>query len=200
MDEKTNPVKSVTIDNPEQASTNFYWTYETQSQVFNLQTTIRGTLTMEQIQAHVRSALEATAHICQLGGQAKQAGKNAYDTPALPLPVATPVDNLINQAASIPLTGVPENPVETQAPKTEELSFMTEFLECRITNEKQYFKVKGKPYSKFGVTVWPEVLAQAGIPYAKMKGETYNFLGYKATYTKNAKGSPEKITKLEKVA
>ena len=192
MDDKTSTVKSVTIDNPEQASTNFYWTYETQSQVFNLQTTIRGILSLEQVQAHIKSALEATAHIHSLGGLAKQVGKNAYETPAATLPVPTPVDVIVTEMANVPAS---EGVVSTQSD-----FYDTEKLLVTLTNGKKYYRVKGGMWMKYGVTVWDEVLVQAGIPVGKLEGKEYDLKGYKATFIRKADGKPDKVTKLEKVA
>jgi hypothetical protein len=186
MDEKTSTV-NVTIDNPEQASTNFYWTYETQSQVFNLQTTIRGILSFDQIQAHIKSALEATAHIHSLGGQAKQVGRNAYETPApLPEPIVT---EMVNKPAE-----------EKGVVKTQSDIYDTEKLLVTITNGKKYYRVKGGMWMKYGVTIWDEVLVKAGIPTGKLEGKEYDLKGYKATFIRKADGKPDKVTILEKVA
>jgi hypothetical protein len=191
----TDHTGTVTIDNPEQASTNFYWTYETQSQVFNLQTTIRGILTFEQIQAHIKSALEATAHIHSLGGQAKQVGKNAYETPAAPLPEPTTVDAIITEATKLSLPAEESKGVV----KTQNDIYDTEKLLVTITNGKKYYRVKGGMWMKYGVTVWDEVLVKAGIPVGQLEGKEYDLKGYKATFIRKADGKPDKVTNLEKV-
>lgn len=203
MAEKTSTEsKPVTIDNPEMASTNFYWTYETEKQVFNLQTTIRGTLTFEQIQAHIASALAATAHVCMLGGNAKQVGRSA-DVPSSPLPATAtpPMTSPIPEEPPLPNEPVYEPvPQAPQVPRAiEEFSFATVKLYCTKTNDKMYFKVAGGQYVKYGVTVWPEVLASAGIKWSALDPKPYDFLGYKAFYIKNGKGNPEKVIRLEKV-
>ena len=204
--------KAVTIDNPEQASTNFYWTYDTVNGAFNLQTTIRGILTLEQIQAHIKSALEATAHVVSLGGLAKQVGKS--ETPGAKLPEPTPVDKIMTEMANTsmpwnPQEGVtvtepvlvPVAPVVPSAPAQNTTEFMTVKLICTITNNKKYYKVTGGNWTKYGVTVWDEVLVGAGIPVGKLEGnpEGYNLNGYKATCLMKPDGKPEKIIKLEKV-
>ena len=186
--------KAVTIDNPEQASTNFYWTYDTVNGAFNLQTTIRGILTLEQIQAHIKSALEATAHVVSLGGLAKQVGKS--ETPGAKLPEPTPVDKIMTEMANTPMPWNPEQgvtvtepvlvpvtPVVPSAPTQNTAEFMTMKLICTITNGRKYFKVTGGNWHKFGVTVWDEVLVSVGIPVGKLEGnpEGYDFIGYKAT-------------------
>lgn len=204
MAEKTSTEsKPVTIDNPEMASTNFYWTYETEKQVFNLQTTIRGTLTFEQIQAHIASALAATAHVCMLGGNAKQVGRSS-DVPSSPLPVTAtpPMTPPIPEEPPLPSEPVYEPiPQAPQTPKApEEFSFTTVKLYCTLTDGKMYFKVAGGQYVKYGVTVWPEVLDGVGIKWGELQAKPYDFPGYKAVYVKNAKGSPQKVIRLEKIA
>jgi hypothetical protein len=193
----TGKTVDASIENPEQASTNFYWLYTTKDQTFNLQTTIRGVLDFEQIKAHVNSALGAIAFINEIGGQAKDL-RNKYDTtPAATLPQPTAVETIIaevqkadpifNQGAH----DITQNVVE---------SFDTEKLAVTISNGKKYFKVKGGMWSKYGVTVWDEVLVAAGIPVGKLEAQEYNLVGYKATFTRKADGKPEKVTQLEKVA
>jgi hypothetical protein len=66
--------------NPEEASTNFYWTYG-ENEVFNLQTTIRGNPTSDEIEAHLRSAKMGMLEIVKMGGRAKAVGQQ-------PAPVA----------------------------------------------------------------------------------------------------------------
>ena len=57
----------------EQASTNFYWTLGNEN-VFNLQTTIRSSLTDEQIAAHVDTVIRTLRHIVSKEGRAKAVG------------------------------------------------------------------------------------------------------------------------------
>ena len=187
------------IDNPEQASTNFYWTYETVNGVFNLQTTIRGILSFDQIKAHLNSGLDAAAQVVSLGGMAKQVGKSAYEPAASTLPQPTPVDTIIAEAmASDPLWNQSTVPAQT-APAQDNV-FDTEFLVVTISNSKKYFKVKGGPWSKYGVTIWDEVLVSAGIPVGKLEAKEYDLKGYKATIVRKADGKPEKVVKLDKVS
>jgi hypothetical protein len=179
------------IENPDQASTNFYWSFETVNGVFNLQTTIRGVLTLDQIKAHVKSALEANAHIVFLGGTAR--GKSD-GSPSAILPVPTPVDVIVTEAVNA-------DPVLSQ-PQSSQASnvFETSKLLVTITNGKKYCKVKGGPWVKYGVTCWDEVLVAAGIPVGKLEGKEYDLAGYKATVILKADGKPEKVIKLEKVS
>lgn len=199
-DQTGDVIKFEPIDNPEQASTNFYWTYEYmtpqgQSQVFNFQTTFRGVLSLGQMANHIRMALEGTAYIAGLGGLAKQVGKSAYETPAAPLPQPTPIDQIITEQANLPFPTE-----EPNQPKPTGNTFMAEHLAVNIANGKKYFKVKGGQWSKYGVTVWDEVLVKAGIPTGKLEAQEYNLKDYKATYVLKADGKPDKVILLEKVA
>ena len=181
------------IEIPDQASTNFYWSYETVNGVFNLQTTIRGVLTSDQIKAHVKSALEANAHIVFLGGTARGKVESGAT-----LPTPTPADAIVTEAMNADPLWNQSTP--TQATETNPNVFDTAKLLVTITSGKKYYKVKGGRWMKWGVSVWDEVLVAAGIPVGKLEGKEYDFLGYRATYTLKADGNPEKVIKLEKVA
>jgi hypothetical protein len=206
MTTETTTSKSDTpvIENIEQASSNFYWTFETVNGVFNFQTTVRGVLSPEQMQAHIKSLMEMNAHIVSLGGQAKGTGK--YDNPnAAVLPQPTPVDAIITETMKAdPMWNPPEaNQPSTPSGATEPTQdnvFDTSLLVVSINNGKKYFKIKGGNWSKYGVTVWDEVLATAGIPAARLEGKEYNLTGYKATIVRKPDGKPEKVVRLEKVA
>jgi hypothetical protein len=183
--------ESTKIDNPEQASTNFFWTWDTNGQIFNMQTTVRGVLTFEQVQAHIKTAMEAVAHVQSLGGIAKQIGRGAEQPVSKePLPMVIP------PAATAQDSTPKEQPAQ---PAPDDLSFVTETISVSITNEKKFFKVKGGKYSKFGVTAWPEVLHSIGMNTENAEAKEYPFPGYKATYVLKD-GKPSKVTKLEKVA
>jgi hypothetical protein len=197
--------KAVVIENPEQASSNFFWTYESGNQIFNLQTTIRGILTYPQIQGHVKSAMEAMAHVQELGGIAKQVGggASASTAPAATIPAATPLNEIPGYTA--PGEIAPATPAAPIVPHDAANQFDTELLVCEIKLDgngepKQFFKIKGGMYKKFGITIWPEVLIAAGIPVAKLVAQDYNLPGYRATFVLNDKGKPSKVTILEKVA
>lgn len=80
MTEQTDQTPEVLELSPEQASTNFYWLFG-KSEVFNLQTTIRGILDPLQIQAHLESAKMMMKEIVEMGGHAKQVGKQDQPAP-----------------------------------------------------------------------------------------------------------------------
>lgn len=212
MTDKTNAGKPVDakMDDPEQASTNFYWTRETTLGVFNFQTTIRGILTPEQIQAHLASAMSAAQGIMEYNGLAKDL-QNKYsapatklpETPSTPLPSATAPENFPQPSNSLPTDVLPPTaptPSEQAKEAPKEETFPTEKLAVTISNNKKYFKVKGGPWAKYGVTVWDEVLVRAGIPVQKLDAKEYDLPGYIATFIRKADGKPDKVIKLEKVA
>ena len=197
----TIPETKVVIEDPEQASTNFFWTFESGNQIFNLQTTIRGILTYPQVQGHIKSAMEAMAHVQELGGFAKQVG-GGYSKAADNAPIAS-ASTLPMMGAPTEGTSEPTQPTAPAAPKNDgPLSFLTEKLSVSMTDGKKYFKIKGEQYKKFGVTVWPEVLKEIGVNPDAAESKEYDFKGWRAFYTLKDDGSghPAKIVKLEAVA
>ena len=190
------------IENPDQASTNYYWSYETVNGIFNFQTTIRGILTPEQIHAHIKSALESNAHIISLGGVARGAGRDGNPN-ASEIPKTTTVDQIIANMGELDPAWTPEAVVPSSTESqtsTDDNTFISELLVCTITGGKKYLKVKGGKWLKYGITLWDEVAVAAGIPVGKLEGKEYALPGYKATFIRKADGNPQKITKLEKVA
>ena len=68
-----------------------------------------------------------------------------------------------------------------------------------MSGGKTYWKVKGGPYAKFGVTIWPETLAKAGInPEELDPGDEYPLYGYVAHFQLNDEGKPQKVVALVK--
>ena len=67
MTDATQPTPEVAELTPEQASTNFYWSYG-KEEVFNLQTTVRGILTPEQIKRHVDTVKQTMLTVHGIGG------------------------------------------------------------------------------------------------------------------------------------
>ena len=77
-------------------------------------------------------------------------------------------------------------------------SFSAETLVASVNEGKAYWKVQGGPFSKFGVTVWPEVLGEAGFDCDQLDPtQTYNLTGHTATYMR-VDGKPKKVTRLAK--
>lgn len=90
------------------------------------------------------------------------------------------------------LNGTPAREPEIPA---DALTFKAEVIEKSTKGDKTYFKVKGPKFPEFGVTVWPEVLTEAGFNPDTLGGVT-NLSGYTATYTLNDKGNPHKVVRL----
>jgi hypothetical protein len=184
------------IENIEQASSNFYWSYDTINGSFNFQTTIRGILTLDQIKAHIKSVLEANAHIISLMGTARQGTKN--EAPIQPtLPMVAPIETVVVDATQVPLAK--EEPKKTTV--VTGTTFNTTKLQCWDDKGKKGFRVLGEyPFQAFGVRIWDDVLVTQPFDLKAMeKGKDYPLIGYRATITVNEKGW-KKISKLEKVA
>lgn len=93
------------------------------------------------------------------------------------------------QTASRPIA--PAGPVQT---------FKAALLEGSVNAGKSYWKVKGGPFTKYGVTVWPEVLAMHTIFNNLAAGGTKDLTGWTAEYItkQNDKGDtvPDKVVRL----
>ncbi len=173
--------KDVEGVSPEHASTNFFWTYGTE-EVFNIQTTMRGILTADQVDAHISSAAYAMRRVVELGGHAKQVGRQpegngSQNTPA-PLPV--------------PPTGV-----STDTDPDATYTFPAERLVGKLEGGKSYWKVQGGKFSKFGVNIWPEVLFAADLKNLD-PATVYDLTGYTAYYTMKDNGKEDKVVNLSK--
>jgi hypothetical protein len=110
-------------------------------------------------------------------------------------------------AQSLPSTSSAPLPVQSDAQPlhpANSLSFAAETLTGSVNKGKIYWKIRGGPFSKFGVTVWPEVLQSAGIePSTLDPMQEYKLNGYNAMYQtviKDGKENPEKVVALQRVA
>ena len=110
----TDPKPEVNFEvNPEEASTNFYWTFG-EKEVFNLQTTVRGNPTGEEVEAHLRSARMAMMEVVKMGGRAKQIGQQ----PTTPAPKAEEAPKVEVAPSDIP---APAEPHYEPVPEKEEM-------------------------------------------------------------------------------
>ena len=90
-------------------------------------------------------------------------------------------------------------------PPADGLWFEAETLIANVNNGKTYWKVQGGQFSKFGVTIWPEVIQAAvksGVLW-DIEGDldpmqTYPINGVIAHYELNDKGKPNKVTALQR--
>ena len=81
MTDATQPTPEVAVPEltPEQASTNFYWYYG-KEEVFNLQTTVRGILTPEQIKRHVDTVKQTMVTVHGIGGHPRATKEDRVQT------------------------------------------------------------------------------------------------------------------------
>jgi hypothetical protein len=101
-------------------------------------------------------------------------------------PVAPPLTNGNGQPAPAP---------QTQAgPLTFEAQALTVALD---ESGRATFKVKGGKFSRWGLRIWPEVLAATGFDVnALQAGQTYSLTGYTAAYILGDNGKALKVTEL----
>lgn len=80
-----------------------------------------------------------------------------------------------------------------------DLTFTAKTLTATVNDGKAYWKVKGGRFSKYGVSIWPEVLKAAGFdPDSLNVMDTYDVSGYTAYYMLNEEEKPQKVTRLAK--
>lgn len=195
---------------PEKASTNFYWLLGT-TEVFNLQTTIRGNLSDEEISSHMRSAVAGMKQALALGGHAKAVGKNG-DAQTF-VPPTTPAQAAIETGkANVPPSGPRPAAVETSPYETPHVGFQQPAQ--KQVNELVAVKVEITPvsegkaelkfyeaghkwpdlYSKRAAKDWSGVLGWAQDEF--MKAQTFDGLNLRIGYTLsdklNSKGNPYK--------
>lgn len=86
-----------------------------------------------------------------------------------------------------------------QTAESKPVTFPAESLTATVNKGKTYWKVSGGMYKKFGVTIWGEVLAEAGFDVEKLDPtKTYDLNGYTAYVYMSDEGKPQKIWKLTK--
>lgn len=107
---------------------------------------------------------------------------------------ASPTTTVPSTVGDLP----PKSPEEVTASDTQSQdTFTAEQLVGSINDGKTYWKVQGGPFVKFGVTIWPEVLADAGFDVDQLDPtQMYSLEGYKATYLKEG-NKPKKVTLLQ---
>lgn len=75
-------------------------------------------------------------------------------------------------------------------------SFAAEQLVATIRDGKAYWKVKGPPFAKYGVMVWPEVLEEAGFNVEELDPmKPVSLAGHTAHFIRED-GNPKKVIKL----
>lgn len=158
---------------------------------------VRSSSTLEDVDTMFAAARYAKEKITKYGW--KPAHK--YNRPTTPM--GTPenkntVTEVIPDVVSLPeppiVQHTPQSPQTSQQSNT--LTFAAESLETTVNNGKYYHKVKGGHFSKFGITVWQEVLEAVGLMNLDPM-KTYSMKGWHAEYILKD-GKPEKIVKLYK--
>ncbi len=77
--------------------------------------------------------------------------------------------------------------------------FAAEKMVATVDEGKVYWKVKGANFQKFGVTIWPEVLEDAGFEVDALNPlKPIDLTGWTAVYSVKENGQPKKILKLIK--
>jgi hypothetical protein len=119
----------------------------------------------------------------------QQAGHNGQAAPEAqpgkPLPLAA--------AGPAPAT------VPVPAGGGQDLTFEAEKLGAEISQGQARWKVFGGRFSKFGVTIWPEILGETFNVDELDPTQVYQLDNYRATYVNNDKGNPSKVTRLESI-
>lgn len=183
-----------TKDYPEApASLNFYGVT---SKGWNVQFTLRDADEMNLVMrfAEFSKLLEEKYHVTP-----KPVGQQPQPTPA---DYAPPV---VAPAALAPMPPAPATQATFEpGSKANLLEFDAVSLDGSMNKGKTYWKVKGGQFSKYGVTVWPEVLEAAGFDIAHLDPNvTYDLHGFKARYQMgpNDQGvmKPEKVYELARV-
>lgn len=78
------------------------------------------------------------------------------------------------------------------------ISFPAEQMTATVDKGKTYWKVTGGSYQKFGVIVWPEVLAAAGIDERQIDiRHPFPLTGFTAHCLTKPNGKPKKVIRLE---
>lgn len=93
------------------------------------------------------------------------------------------------------------NNAPQQANNAPDGSFAASEMICTVSEGKAYWKVRGGQFTKFGVTIWPEVLQSAGFdPDTLNPMKPIPLVGYTAHYALNEEGKAQKVTALTKTA
>jgi len=112
-------------------------------------------------------------------------------------PAAQPPTSVPPPAVRAPNTPPPA--AQAQASNGGTDSFEASILCGSINGSKTYWKVKGGRFSKFGVSVWPEVLKPAGYDTDALDPrQEYNIQGFVAYYVMDEEGKATKVTRLER--
>ncbi len=120
--------------------------------------------------------------------------KNKYGVDLLPQVAATP------PSVSVPETKMtaPSEPPVSTPPTTQMIPAVT--LSVSVTDGRKYFRIRGGQFAKWGIVVYPEVLAAAGIATDKLEAKEYSLEGkaLNAFYSLKPDGKTAKVVRLAK--
>ena len=92
------------------------------------------------------------------------------------------------------INGTPASRSNTNGTKT----FQARELIGNVNEGKAYWKIKGVPFTQHGVTIWPEVLEDAGFNLDELNPmDGPRQISFIAHYIENDNGNPKKVVKLE---
>lgn len=90
-----------------------------------------------------------------------------------------------------------EPPISANSQEGEVDSFPAMQLSATVDKGNVFWQVQGGSFQKFGVRIWPEVLAEAGFSVEELNPvKAVNLQGYTAHYVKKANGKPKKVIRL----
>lgn len=190
----------------EEASTNFYWTFGT-TEVFSIQTTIRGNPTPAEIDAHLASAIRGMARVTGLGGHAKVQSGGKVESAAMPQTTPTQAAIETGKAVAPPVSAKPTTSNAPLAGKavSEVISTKIEVLpkpdgKCEVKfydddpNHK-YAAIYGtKPVTTWAAMLgWqPDAFSVPATYTSTSEGPIRLTIGYTLSDKLNSKGNPYK--------
>ena len=158
----------------QQVSVNAYFDTEIGGETVRFQLTARYGSTAEKIAKTLRTTIEAYQHLRQ----------------EFPRQLIPPVQ----------LDREPKyQPVDDGGNDLPEVKTITaDSLSVSMKDGKYYYKVIGKPFTQYGITVWPEVLEAAGVMFNDPGHPTTSIAGWRADYVEEIKDGKKrmKITRL----
>lgn len=169
-------------------------------QNFDIQTTVRGIPIPAHIAAHIDAVVDACIVAMGHGGITRFGDNVSVSSQAAPAPSA-PAPFGDSAPAQAPTAQAPQAHQETAGLNEGEDSWF-DCVELLVENKnnKNFYKVTGGMWKKFGVTIWEEVLATTGIKIDQLEGgKKYGMAGWRAFVKNNPETQkPQKVVRLEK--
>ncbi len=175
-EETKTPKMDYTYNVEQEASVNSYFDVEIGGETARLQITARYGTTAEKIIKTVDALITAY-------GTLRELHPRNFPAPSQPNPFGEPERVALDDHG---------NEIKIK-------SITAERLSVSMKDGKYYYKVVGKPFTEYGITVWPEVFEAVGL---EVKPDALpNIAGWYVEYTEkpaNDKGKiwPDKVTRL----